>query len=156
MLSALTDEGIHLTLPWSACSARSISLSLGLLLWLWLPGFVLSWLTENKKYKKTPQRENPSVSTDTATISEITKVAMNAIKISQTKTRWWPPDLKAWMMTVPKRMKRAEKISDRMGIISRLEERKYVSVTPPSGRIRSHAEVAPSLTSLSREGHHIF
>lgn len=27
------------------------------------------------------------------------------------------------MITVPKRMKRAEKISDRMGIISRLEER---------------------------------
>lgn len=27
------------------------------------------------------------------------------------------------MMTVPKRMKRAEKISDRMGIISRLEEK---------------------------------
>lgn len=27
------------------------------------------------------------------------------------------------MITVPKRMKRAEKISDRMGIISRLKER---------------------------------
>lgn len=27
------------------------------------------------------------------------------------------------MITVPKRMKRAEKIRDRMGIISRLEER---------------------------------
>lgn len=43
--------------------------------------------------------------------------------MSQTETGLWPAHLKAWMMTVPKRMKRAEKMSDRMGIISRLEGR---------------------------------
>lgn len=41
--------------------------------------------------------------------------------MSQTAKEPWLSHLKAWMMTVPKRMKRAEKISDRMGIISRLD-----------------------------------
>lgn len=43
---------------------------------------------------------------------------------------WWCPEcvsssyLKAWIMMVPKRMKRAEKIRDTMGITSRLRETK--------------------------------
>lgn len=35
------------------------------------------------------------------------------------------PHLNAWMMTVPKTMKRAEKIKDRIGIISRLAGKKW-------------------------------
>lgn len=58
-------------LPWSARSARRISLSLWLLFWLWLPGFVLSWLTENKT--KSPQGENPSVCTKVTFVNEKTK-----------------------------------------------------------------------------------
>lgn len=38
--------------------------------------------------------------------------------------------LKAWTMTVPKRMKRAEKMRDSSGIISRLEAKAAVSPYP--------------------------
>lgn len=39
----------------------------------------------------------------------------------------WAGYLKAWTMTVPKRMKRAEKMRDSRGIISRLEAKAAVS-----------------------------
>lgn len=43
----------------------------------------------------------------------------------------WPlAHLKAWTMTVPKRMKRAEKMRDSSGIISRLEAEAAVSPHP--------------------------
>lgn len=49
-----------------------------------------------------------------------TSMWLKCVKLEQDRGLFY---LKAWMITVPKRMKRAEKISDRMGIISRLEER---------------------------------
>lgn len=44
------------------------------------------------------------------------------------------------MITVPKRMKRAEKISDRMGISSRLEERNVMIVRQRRECAAAHIE----------------
>ena len=55
--------------------------------------------------------------------------------LSKQEGQTWPGGLapgylKAWTMTVPKRMKRAEKMRDSRGIISRLEAKAAVSPQP--------------------------
>lgn len=69
---------------------------------------------------------------------------------------WWfrlnhCSHLKAWMMTVPKRMKRAEKIKDKMGIISRLQETKqfiWTNCTSITAMLQSLPHTVGSLIQI--------
>lgn len=109
-----------ITLPEGTCSARCIILSLCLLLWLWFwfLGFALTRLTEH-----IPKKENHQ-SFEIMIFSQCLTQLQAPANQSSFSMHVCQPHLNAWMMTVPKTMKSAEKIKDRIGIISRLAGKK--------------------------------
>lgn len=115
-----------ITLPEGTCSARCIILSSCLLLWLWFwfLGFALTRLTENIPKKENHQSFEIMIFSPEFDSAQHLQAPANQSSFSVHVCQQGLPHLNAWMMTVPKTMKRAEKIKDRIGIISRLAGKK--------------------------------
>lgn len=115
-----------ITLPGGTCSARCIILSSCLLLWLWFLGFALTRLTENIPKKENYQSFEIMIFSQSLTQLNICKhLPTSQVSVCMHVCQQGLTHLNAWMMTVPKTMKSAEKIKDRIGIISRLSGKKW-------------------------------